>query len=152
MVNKWTLLGVYANAIYCTLCRKPLPINHGGMEQVNQHVRGETLKSFSDAKFSSSQSRFFKSASSVQLAKPVHIQVTQAEGLWAFKLAEQTRVSEVVMESIDYFIVCFRVRHLKNSLLGTQRCLMLFAMILVLQIWRRYQKTLMHLLVALHYY
>ena len=59
------------------------------MEQVNQHVRGKTHKSFSDAKFSSSQSRFFRSASSVQHAKPVHIQVTQAEGLWAFKLAEQ---------------------------------------------------------------
>ena len=35
------------------------------------------------------QSWFFKSALSVQLAKAVHIQVTQAEGLWAFKLAEQ---------------------------------------------------------------
>ena len=89
MVNKWAVLGVDANTTYCTLYRKSAPINHGGMEQVNQHVRGKTHKSFSDAKFSSSQSRFFKSASSVQLAKPVHIQVTQAEGLWAFKLAEQ---------------------------------------------------------------
>ena len=51
------------------------------MEQVHQHVQGKTHKSFSDAKFSSSQSRFFKSASSVQLAKPVHIPLTQAEGL-----------------------------------------------------------------------
>ena len=73
MVNKWAVLGVDANAIYSTLCRKPVPVNHGGMEQVNQHVRGKTHKSFSDAKFSSSQSRFFKSTSSVQLAKPVHI-------------------------------------------------------------------------------
>ena len=30
----------------------------------------------------------FYSTSSVQLAKPVHIQVTQAEELWSFKLAE----------------------------------------------------------------
>ena len=89
MLNKWAVLGVDANGIYCTLCYKNVPINHGGMEQVNQHVRGKPNKSFSDAKFSCSQSRFFKSASSVQLAKPVHIQVTQAEGLWAFKLAEQ---------------------------------------------------------------
>ena len=89
MVNKWAVLGVDANAIYCTLCRKPVPINHGGMEQVNQRVRGKTHKFFSDAKFSSSQSQFFKSASSIQLAKPVHIQVTQPEGLWAFKVAEQ---------------------------------------------------------------
>ena len=89
MVNKWALLGVNSSAIYCALCRKPVPINHGDMEQVHQHVRGKTHKSFCDAKFSRSQSRFFKSASSVQLAKSVHIQVTQAEGLWAFKLAEQ---------------------------------------------------------------
>ena len=88
MVNKWAVLGTDANEIYCTLCWKPVPINRGGMEQVNQQVRGKTHKSFSEAKFSSSQSRFFKSASSVQLAKPVYIQVTQAEGLWAFKLAE----------------------------------------------------------------
>ena len=67
MVNKWAVLGVDANAVYCTLCLKSVPINHGGMEQVNHHVRGKTHKSFSDAKFSSSQSRFFKSASSVQL-------------------------------------------------------------------------------------
>ena len=89
MVNKSAVLGVDANAIYCTSCHKPVHINHGGMEQVNQPVRGKTHKSFSEAKFSSSQSRFFQSASGVQLAKPVHIQVTQAEGLWAFKLAEQ---------------------------------------------------------------
>ena len=38
MVNKWAVLGVDANAICCTLCRKPVPISHGGMEQVNQHV------------------------------------------------------------------------------------------------------------------
>ena len=88
MLNEYCVLGVDANSIYCTLCCKPVPINHGGMEQVNQHVWGKTHKFFSDAKFSSSQSRFFKSASSVQLARPVHIQVMQAEGLWAFKLAE----------------------------------------------------------------
>ena len=81
MVNKWTLLGVDANSIYRT-CHKPVPINHGDMGQVNQHVWGKTHKSFSDAKFSCSQSWFFKSASSVQLAKAVHIQVTQAEGLY----------------------------------------------------------------------
>ena len=86
MVNKWAVLGADANAIYFPLCLKPVPINHGGMEQVNQHIRGKTHKSISDAKFSSSQS---SSASSVQLAKPVHIHVTQAEGLWAFKSAEQ---------------------------------------------------------------
>ena len=85
MVNKWAVLGVDANVIYRTLCHKSVPVNNGGMEQVNQHVWGKTHKSFSDGKFSSSQSRFFKSASSVQLVKPVHIQVTQAEGLWAFK-------------------------------------------------------------------
>ena len=38
MVNKWDVLGVDANKIYCRLCWKPVPINHGGMEQVNQHV------------------------------------------------------------------------------------------------------------------
>ena len=66
MVNKWAVLGVDANAVYCKpLCCKPVPINHGGMEQVHQRVRSKTHKSFSDAKFSSSQSRFFKSASSV---------------------------------------------------------------------------------------
>ena len=54
MVNKWTLLGVDANSIYCTLCCKPVPINHDGMGQVNQHVLGKTHKSFSDAKFSCS--------------------------------------------------------------------------------------------------
>ena len=63
-----------------------MPINHGGMEQVNQHVWGKTHKSFSNAKFFSSESRFFKNVSSVQLAKPVHIQVTQAEGLWGFQI------------------------------------------------------------------
>ena len=76
MVNKWAGLDIDANAIYCTLCCKSEPINHGGMEQVNQYVRGKTQKSFSDTKFSSSQSRFFKSASYVQLAKTVDIQVT----------------------------------------------------------------------------
>ena len=38
MVNKCAVPGVDANVIYCTLCCKPVPINHGGMEQVNQHV------------------------------------------------------------------------------------------------------------------
>ena len=39
MMNKWAVLKcVDENAIYCALCRKPVPINHGGMEQVNQHV------------------------------------------------------------------------------------------------------------------
>ena len=54
MVNKSAVLGVDANAIYCTSCHKPVHINHGGMEQVNQPVRGKTHKSFSEAKFSSS--------------------------------------------------------------------------------------------------
>ena len=88
MVNKWPVLGVDPNASDCTLCCKPVPINHS-LEQVNQHVWDKTHKFFSDAKFSSSQSRFFKSASSVKLAKQVHIQVTHAKQLWAFKLAEQ---------------------------------------------------------------
>ena len=87
MVNKWAILGVDANASDCTLCCKPVPINHS-LEQVNQHVWDKTHKFFSDAKFSSSQSRFFKSASSVKLAKQVHIQVTHAKRLWAFKLPE----------------------------------------------------------------
>ena len=56
MLNKWAVLGVDGNAIYCTLCCKPVPINHGGMAQVNQHVRGKSHKSFSGVKFSSSQS------------------------------------------------------------------------------------------------
>ena len=89
MVNKWVVLGVNANAIDGTLCRKPVLINHGGMEQVNWHVQGKTHKSFSDTKFSTCQSRFFKIALSFQVAKPVHIQVTQVEELWTFKLAEQ---------------------------------------------------------------
>ena len=59
MVNKWAVLGVDANAVYCTLCLKPVPINHGGMEQVNHHVRGKTHKSFSDAKFQSETSEKF---------------------------------------------------------------------------------------------
>ena len=63
-------------------------VNHS-LEQVNQHVWDKTQTFFSDAKFSSSQRRFFKSASSAKLAKQVHIQVTQAKRLWAFKLAEQ---------------------------------------------------------------
>ena len=65
MVNKWAVLGVDANTICFTLCCKPVPINHGGMEQVNQHVWGKTHKSISDPKFSSFQSQFFKSVSSV---------------------------------------------------------------------------------------
>ena len=88
LVNKWAVLGVDANAIDSTLCCKPVPINHS-LEQVNQHVWDKTQTFFSDAKFSSSQCRFFKSASNVKLAKQVHIQVTQAKRLWAFKLAEQ---------------------------------------------------------------
>ena len=43
MVNEWTVFGVDANAIYCTLCCKHVPINHGGMEQVNQHVWGKPI-------------------------------------------------------------------------------------------------------------
>ena len=70
MVNKWTVLGVDANAFHCKLCSKPRPINDSGMEQVNQHVRSKTHKSLK-----------IKSYSSVQLDKPVHIQVAQAEGL-----------------------------------------------------------------------
>ena len=35
MVNKWAVLLVDANTIYCTSCAKPGPINHGRMEQVN---------------------------------------------------------------------------------------------------------------------
>ena len=89
MVKKWTVLGVNANAIDCTLCCKPVPRNHSSMEQVNQHVCDKMHKFFSDAKFSSSQSRFLKSATSVKLAKPVHIQVTHRKGIWALKLAEQ---------------------------------------------------------------
>ena len=63
MVNKWAVLGVDVNAIDCTLCYKTVPINRGGMKQVNQHVWSKTHKSFSDAKFSSSQSQFFKGTS-----------------------------------------------------------------------------------------
>ena len=59
------------------------------MEQVNQHVWDKMHKIFSDAKFSTPQSRFFKSASSVKLAEPVHIQVTHTKRLWALKLTEQ---------------------------------------------------------------
>ena len=36
-----------------------------------------------------------------------------------------TGASEVVMELIDYFIACFKMRHLKNSLLVIQGCLLL---------------------------
>ena len=32
MVKKWTVLGVNANAIDCTLCCKPVPRNHSSME------------------------------------------------------------------------------------------------------------------------
>ena len=35
MVNKWAVIGVDGNVIDCTVCRKPVPINHGGMDQVN---------------------------------------------------------------------------------------------------------------------
>ena len=41
MVNKWAVLGVDANASDCTLCCKPVPINHS-LEQVNQHVWDKT--------------------------------------------------------------------------------------------------------------
>ena len=88
MVNKWTVLGVGANAIIVNYVVN-LYLKISSLEQVNQHVWDKTHKFFSDAKFSSSQSRFFKSASSVKLAKQVHIQVTHAKQLWAFKLAEQ---------------------------------------------------------------
>ena len=74
---------------YCKLCCKPVTKNHSSLEQVNHHLWDKMHKIFSDGKFSSLQSRFFKSASSVKLAEPVHIQVTHTKRSWALKLTEQ---------------------------------------------------------------
>ena len=107
MVNKWTVLEVDVNEIDFTLCCEPLPINH------------------------SSQSQFFKSASSVKLAKPVHIQVTHRKGLWAFKLAEQDW-SFRSCDGIDQLFHCM-FQNDTSEKDDIQGCLMLFVMILVLQ-------------------
>ena len=107
MVNKWTVLEVDANAIDFTLCCELVPINH------------------------SSQSQFFKSASSVKLAKPVHIQVTHRKGLWAFKLAEQDW-SFRSCDGIDQLFHCM-FQNDTSEKDDIQGCLMLFVMILVLQ-------------------
>ena len=107
MVKKSTVLEVDANAIDFTLCCEPVPINH------------------------SSQSQFFKSASSVKLAKPVHIQVTHRKGLWAFKLAEQDW-SFRSCDGIDQLFHCM-FQNDTSEKDDIQGCLMLFVMILVLQ-------------------
>ena len=107
MVNKWTVLEVDVNEIDFTLCCEPVPINH------------------------SSQSQFFKSASSVKLAKPVHIQVTHRKGLWAFKLAEQDW-SFRSCDGIDQLFHCM-FQNDTSEKDDIQGCLMLFVMILVLQ-------------------
>ena len=70
MVNKWAVIGVDGNVIDCTVCRKPVPINHGGMDQVNQHVFGKTHRSFSDESF---QVLSLDSLKVLQLAKPGRI-------------------------------------------------------------------------------
>ena len=107
MVNKWTVLEVDVNEIDFTLCCEPVPINH------------------------SSQSQFFKSASSVKLAKPVHIQVTHRKGLWAFKLAEQDW-SFRSCDGIDQLFHCM-FQNDTSEKDDIQGCLILFVMILVLQ-------------------
>ena len=88
LLSKWATPGKDEKSV-CTLCFRPVQIDHGGMGQINQYARVSTHKQLSDAKFSESQPRFFKGASNVQLGKPVKAKITQAEGLWAFKLAEQ---------------------------------------------------------------
>ena len=78
--------------LWCTLCSKAVPIDHGGMWQVNQHISGDSHKKISQARFSTTQPKFEKvqESSSIQFFKKTpEIRSLEAECLWALKIAEE---------------------------------------------------------------
>ena len=87
VIEKWATLH-RVSAIWCTLCKKPVPVDHSWIGQMNQHVQGKNHMELSNLRFSSIQPRFDKIGATVQLAKPILTKTLEAECLWAFKLAE----------------------------------------------------------------
>lgn len=69
------------------LCDKVVAIDHSGLTQINQHVRGSGHRGKSIDKFSNTQPKFTTVNGAFKLAKPINVQCLEAEALWAFKLA-----------------------------------------------------------------
>ena len=87
LVSKWAKPKDETH-IWCTPCSKDVTVSHSGLGQINQHAGGKDHKALSVARFSSAQPRFTANSNG-QLVKPSAVQVSEAECLWAFKLAEE---------------------------------------------------------------
>ena len=77
--------------LWCNLCGKPVPIDHGGMSQLNQHISGGGHGAKARARFSASQPKFQKVSEDGKLAfvKSPENRSLEAECLWALKMAEE---------------------------------------------------------------
>ena len=79
-----------STSIWCHLCQKSVAIDHGGLSQVNQHVKTKEHKIKSNTRFSPSQPKFDKVGSAIEYSsKPLETRVFEAECLWALKVAEE---------------------------------------------------------------
>ena len=88
-------IGTYAELhgntnIWCNLCSKSLAVDHGGMNQVNQHVKSRVQELKSDVYFSNVQPRVEKIVTAVEFSnKSLGVNLPEAECLWALKFAEE---------------------------------------------------------------
>ena len=87
--GKWAKIHT-EKTLWCMLCNKSVAIDHGGLSQVNQHLKTNDHKVKADARFSTTQPKFQKVGNSMEyLNKSIDKRVLEAECLWAFKLAEE---------------------------------------------------------------
>ena len=75
--------------LWCSFCNKAVPFDHGGMNQINQHMKSGKHKTTSNLRFSNTQPKLQQVKGALKLGIPVSTQTTQAEVLWAFKVAEE---------------------------------------------------------------
>ena len=78
-----------SSEIWCNLCYTAIKLDHGGINQVNQHVQSQLHKTKSYVKFSEKQATLHSLKGAVTLTKVVELRRTEVEALQAFKKAEE---------------------------------------------------------------
>ena len=107
----------YVVSEYHSLCHS--------LEQVNQHVWDKTHNFYLMRSFQVLSLDSLKVLQVLNLPNKSIFRWHMQNDYGLSNYLNMTGASEVVMELIDYFIACFKMRHLKNSLLVIQGCLLL---------------------------
>ena len=89
VIGTWAKPGKVKKQLWCSWCEKPVPYDHGGVNQVNQHVKGKKHDDQRKLRNPEKQSSLLPSQGKLVLAKSKSRAVSEAEILWCFKVAEE---------------------------------------------------------------